>query len=180
MKGLMSVVLGTALLTVGLVSRPPDNAMPPVEIVTTELMLSGGSKDRATKWTFTGNMRSSTPATCVTTDAPRTSVMTPTMATEQYSQAIDIPARGATALKYKVRMQRAESQAVASDNLVVKINAMVVNTLTTTNPQDAYAEYTHDLSALAGTRARVEFEWTFDNSLSSNFCIDDVIASNSR
>ena len=180
MKGLMSVVFGATLITVGMVSRPPQKAVPPVEVVTTELMLGGDSKPRATNWTFTGNMRSSTPATCVTTDAPQPPVTIPTMTTKQYAQSIDVPARGATTLSYKVRMQSAESQAVASDKLEVNINATVVRTLTPANSQETYTEYTHDLSALAGTRATIEFEWKYDNSRSSNFCIDDVIAVNSR
>lgn len=180
MKGLMSIVVSAALLTIGLVSRPPDKAMPPVEIVTTELMLGGGSKAKATNWTFTGNIRSSTPATCITTGTPHTSMTSAKTATKKYVESINVPAQGTTTLKYKVRIQNAESQAVASDNLVVKVNTTVVHTLTTANPQDAYTEYTHDLSALAGTQAIIEFKWTFDNSVSSNFCIDDVIASNSR
>ena len=179
MKGLMSVV-GATLITVGMVYRPPQKAVPPVEIFTTELMLGGGSKAKATNWTFTGNMHAATPATCVTTDASQASVTIPTVATKRFSQAIDIPARGITTLKYKVRVQSAGSQASASDKLEVSINATVVKTLTAADSQETYTPYTHDLSALAGTRATIEFEWTYDNSRSSNFCIDDVIASNSR
>ena len=180
MKGSMSVVVGAALLAVGMVSRPPQKAIPPVEVVTTELMLGGDSKAKATNWTFTGNMHSSTPAMCVTTDTPDTLQTTPKLATEKYSQAIDVPARGATILSYKVRMQSAGDQTVSSDKLEVKVNARVIHTLTPTNSQETFTEYTHDLSALAGTRAMTEFKWTYDDSRASYFCIDDVIASNLR
>lgn len=180
MKSLISVVAGATLLTVSLVSRPPQKAVPPVEVVTTELMLGGVSNARATNWTFTGNMRSPTPATCITTGTPHTSMTSAKTATKKYVESIDIPARGTTTLNYKVRIQSAESQASASDNLVVKVNATVIHTLTAADSQATYTEYSHDLSALAGTRATTEFEWTFDNLVSSNFCIDDVFAVNSR
>lgn len=180
MKSLVSIVVSAVLITVGLVSRPSEKATPPVQVVTTELILGGSSKARATNWTFTGNMHASTPAVCVRTGASYGSVTSAKTATKKFLQAISIPARGTTFLRYRVRIQSGSGQASAPDKLIVKVNATVVNTLTTDNLQATYTEHTHDLSALAGTRATIEFTWTFDNSLSSNFCIDDVTAINSR
>lgn len=182
MKKTVSIIVSAALLTVGLVACPDKTEVtPPAEVVTTELILNGGFEAESNNWTFTGaGKRATSPATCKRTGSAYGSLSSATTSVQKAAQSINVPSQGTTLLKYWVRIQSSETAGTAFDNLVVKADATVISTLTTANEQEKYTEYTYDLTPLKGTSVNITFQGTFDNVVSTNFCIDDVSAINSK
>lgn len=183
MKNSVSVLLSAALLTVGLVACPSEKTVvtPPVDAVTTELILNGGFEASTTDWTFTGDARRSTfPTACAKNGAAYGRIEKIKAFSNGLSQTFNVPNQGTTMLKYWVRIESKVSQASADDSLVVRVNGTVINTLTTANPQEVYAEYSYDLSELVGKSVTIEFKGTFKDLEETNFCIDDVSALNSK
>lgn len=71
----------------------PPAVTPPVEVVTTELILNGGFEAATTNWTFTGDgARLTAPTACVKTGTAFGALVSGSKGLATISQTINVPA----------------------------------------------------------------------------------------
>lgn len=182
MKKSVSMLVSAALLMVGLVACPSDKTevTPPAEVVTTELILNGGFEAATNNWAFVADSFRSKSSRCVKTGAFSGALVAGSKGFATLSQAINVPTKGTTSLKYSVRIETNEKAGIASSTLIVRVNETMIGTLTTADLRGEYKEYDYDLSKFAGTSVNIEFAGKFDETVVTTFCVDDVSALNSR
>jgi hypothetical protein len=180
----IAMLASSVLLTVGLVAcptpvTPPPPPPPPPEQVTTQLILNGGFEVENTNWTFEGGAVRVVSADKKTGTA-FAALGKASTGSLKVSQLINVPAAGNTTLKYSIKIASNEAADASFDSIVVRAGTTIINTLTVANTRGQYVEYSSDLSAFKGGEVLISFSASFDASVLTTFCIDDVSAANVR